>query len=1216
MMEIKRKRKEEYEIDPNSSFNKLRKLQMTLKEEVALTDIFFENRDDLLKKIESNCLDFYRERISIQEIYDHNGEAKNNEEEKKQIKYEVSEKPQSELPQCFDPLYKLMFYFRNSNDLTLKLIQNCPKDSYELLANFICNYYYVNIFSSTFLNENLLTLIYLLLEIEIDKLTNEKSSFFNFLDSSKSFTAVLLKYLSRRDEVKTYLENVLKKLLIGTAGLLPNQKNKMFIGFDINKIKNYLLKKKYALPKTQKMTETFSEILAIDIRKSRLNMNFLNNIDKNKSENKSKNEDEDEIELTKEEIENNFYVQATKETFDDLLLGNEEDDDEIKMLNNEDAENKNQKKMNFGGNSGHKKKREGKDDIENFLINSGFYNRPIVKGQTEEEKIWEEEELKKEEEEKQFIEKNRDKIFSNLYNKDLNSETLLGLLEEQDDDDMEEYLMNKIKNIQEGMNFTNYNFINEVLRTNGTKTFLEKIILIYKYHFEVIKQFIDELFTSLVKNKENTPYIIRAICTIISKLLEIKFPQITNNQKISFISEFLFTNLIIPILFNPDFNGIMMYNFEKEKDISNLRCAKIIIITKVIKKLLRGELYDAQKKNEENYTLFNSYFIEIMPHVIEYFRNISSTKLPINIEKLLEYKKNNNSPSGGSTKGGEADKNAPKETKNIEFDFLKAHPEERLEHQSMCITWKDFEAIYNIIKSNESGVVGDKDGIVYKTYKKMTFHEATLKKKMDTDSNNSKRTYIYLAKLILDDELKEKIEAKRDKKFSFQSNETLSDANNETFILARVKYCINTIIKHLNALSRTNFFVDEKESTENFVKGLNKMISLEGFSEMLKEKALPLEWFGLYLQSNIENIPSEYRSNNYSKLYSELIDESNENLTKIQNDNSLNMIYSKIINSEKMIDISKNNLKRIKSNEKKFEILDFILKTEIPVTINVYRNSEKQIFKIEFIKKGIKSTYVPQQGEELTAQDCNNIVEFCESFPFLSRESTTDITDILKFEEDIDLKTSLNDYFNIIHEYVKEEKMYKEFKDEEEKIKIRIQIEDFIHAQLYDKIYSGMAVLEDINIFRKCFTLKWVKPTMLNEKLTYLDEKMTQMMRSFIRNIDEEISPNNKLREFEKLDLIINNMITLYGYTKDVYLSIMTFAFIKGQPYQLNSCYRYIKMYYSRKLPKKRGEELLKQFEKLLDKITNFSEKDLVGITKEVYDKNNENIIMSMSLNG
>ena len=377
-MEIKRKRKEEFEIDPNSSFNKLRKLQTTLKEEDALTDIFFENRDDLLKKIESNCLDFYKERISIQEIYDHNVRKKdikgnNNNDEIKHIKYEVSDRPQSELPQCFDPLYKLMFYFRNSNDLTLKLIENCQKDSYDILANFICNFFYVNIFSSSFLNENLLTLIYLLLEKEIDKITNEKSCFFTFLQSN-CFTAILLKYLTRRDEVKTYLENVLKRLLISTAGLLPNQKNKMFLGFDVDKIKP-IVKDDYALPKTQKITEKFSDILTIDIKKSRLNMNFSENVDKNKTENNNKtgndnnkNLNEDDVELKKEEIENNFYVQATKETFDDLLLGNEEEDDELKMLDEEeDTENKKQKKMNFfGGNSGHKKRREGKDDFENY----------------------------------------------------------------------------------------------------------------------------------------------------------------------------------------------------------------------------------------------------------------------------------------------------------------------------------------------------------------------------------------------------------------------------------------------------------------------------------------------------------------------------------------------------------------------------------------------------------------------------------------------------------------------------------------------------------------------------------------------------------------------------------------------------------------------------------------------------------------------------------
>ena len=39
----------------------------------------------------------------------------------------------------------------------------------------------------------------------------------------------------------------------------------------------------------------------------------------------------------------------------------------------------------------------------------------------------------------------------------------------------------------------------------------------------------------------------------------------------------------------------------------------------------------------------------------------------------------------------------------------------------------------------------------------------------------------------------------------------------------------------------------------------------------------------------------------------------------------------------------------------------------------------------------------------------------------------------------------------------------------------------------------------------------------------------------------------------------------------------------------------------------------MEKFSKLLDKITKFSEKDLIGISKEVYDKNIENIILSMS---
>ena len=88
--------------------------------------------------------------MSIQEIYDHVIIALGKEgSEKKRIKYVVSLRPQNELPQCYDALYKLMFYFREQNSLTINLINNCPKENYETLANFICNFFYVNVFNSS-----------------------------------------------------------------------------------------------------------------------------------------------------------------------------------------------------------------------------------------------------------------------------------------------------------------------------------------------------------------------------------------------------------------------------------------------------------------------------------------------------------------------------------------------------------------------------------------------------------------------------------------------------------------------------------------------------------------------------------------------------------------------------------------------------------------------------------------------------------------------------------------------------------------------------------------------------------------------------------------------------------------------------------------------------------------------------------------------------------
>ena len=1281
------KSKEEFEIDPNSSFNKLKKLQMALKEEVALNDIYFENRDNLLKKIDKNCYEYYQKRMSIQEIYDHGAQSLTNEDQKK-ITYVVSEKPQNELPQCFDPLYKLMFYFRESNELTLKLIERC-KDNKDQLANFICNYFYVNIFSSTFLNENLLTLIYLLLEKDVEKLKNEKS-FVEFLDASQSITAIILRCLTRRDEVKTYLEKILKNLLTKTSGMLRNQKNNAFIGLDINKIKTFMKEQNYHFDRTDKDISSIKNLITANIKKSKLILykDKIDNILRNDKSDKDNNKSDNNNGLNIKEIENNIWVQATKETFDDLLLGNNAMENEE---DNSTYENKMLDKNRTKNLINKKKSQIENDDLENYFINSGYFVKKelddIKKAKNKDGKsqrytlcqsnfnnlnikpnpkeysttaINEDDEdeyntvgpstskfnrissmnspEKKHAKKRKFEEASED--INYLYLKELNQENILELLERQTNKDMEEYLLNQLKIIEkDGCSFSNQNLITDIIKSTNSEKSREKLALAYKYNFECVKQFIDEIFASLLNNIDNIPYIIRAICTIIYKLIKIKFPNMTTIQIIPFISEFLFSNIINHILVNPKFNGIMMFDFSKDKSIHNERNNKILSMNKVLKKLLRGQLYDSSKKNEVYYSIFNSYFIEIMPYVIEFFKNITCVKLPVNIEMLLEEKKllklnelnsintsssvalrnsliKNLMPHSGRKITAQTLKSpistVPQNKVSIEFNFLKMHPEERIEHQSLCFTWKDFLIIYNIIKSDEVGILGDPQGIISKTYKKMSFHEETLKKKMDKDEKEGKKTYIYMTKLIMDDKMKEKINEAKDKKFSFQESEDLSETSKENFVLKRVKYSINTIIKHLNILTRTNFYVDESESTENFIIGLNKMIRMEGFSEMLKEKTLPLEWFGLYLQSNYENIPLAYKKNNYSLLYTELIEESNANLEKIKNDDSLNIIYNKIINSEKAIDISSNGLKRITSNEKKFEIFFFILKKNIPITMVLYYNNDEKLIKIEIEKETApvqKKNFLnipninfsfkqseeenKNKDENIKKFECKNIYDFCMFFPNLISDQ---IKDYFKYEAELNMKSFLNECFRLINEYVIKEKMFKEYK-ETEKQSIQIQIENFIHAQIYNKIMSPIPDDIDYKVYETSYKLNWIKPENINPDLLYVDDKMMQIMIYFAKNMMNEMCPTNKIREFEKIDMIINNIILLYGFDNKFYNNLIMYIFIKALPEVLNSTYKYIKLYLDTDLLNQYSS-LMNKIDQLIINLTKFSEKSLIGTKK------------------
>ena len=133
-----------------------------------------------------------------------------------------------------------------------------------------------------------------------------------------------------------------------------------------------------------------------------------------------------------------------------------------------------------------------------------------------------------------------------------------------------------------------------------------------------------------------------------------------------------------------------------------------------------------------------------------------------------------------------------------------------------------------------------------------------------------------------------------------------------------------------------------------------------------------------------------------------------------------------------------------------------------------------------------------------------------------------------------------------------------------------------------------------MNIYKNCYKYSWIKPQNINSKLVYIDDKMVQIMIYFANNMINEMCPANKIREFEKIDMIINNIIILYGFDSKLYNNLMIYIFIKAQLNLLKSTYRYIKMYLDIYLLEQYNY-LLDKLEQLVLNLTKFSEKNLIG---------------------
>ena len=220
-----------------TTFHKLQNLQTLLKKESALKGLFSETEKNTQKDIEQLCKEIYHKRIDVLNVLKNEANVNN------VIRYHLVENPKDYLKDLVLYIPKFLAYLWENPQLIAKLlIHSDVNDVRRFLAPLFCNNFYENILSPNHIEDQLLYVIYLLLEEEIDKLNdiNNTSKFLN--DTACGY---LLNELMDKKDVKSFFKIILKDAI--EIMELSNSDTNLF--FEANRIEKDIVERKKSISK-------------------------------------------------------------------------------------------------------------------------------------------------------------------------------------------------------------------------------------------------------------------------------------------------------------------------------------------------------------------------------------------------------------------------------------------------------------------------------------------------------------------------------------------------------------------------------------------------------------------------------------------------------------------------------------------------------------------------------------------------------------------------------------------------------------------------------------------------------------------------------------------------------------------------------------------------------------------------------------------------------
>ena len=757
------------------------------------------------------------------------------------------------------------------------------------------------------------------------------------------------------------------------------------------------------------------------------------------------------------------------------------------------------------------------------------------------------------------------KIFNSKYMPRIDEKELEENMKKyKDNQDMIEYLQ-IVKNMlsRDKDLLSNEKIVNIICKKNHS----ELLLTLFQINFLKLIELLDLLIDSLVKNEKIIPKSIKYINKIIYILIKKKFPNLSTLKLNICINKFFFNKLLIPIFQNPF--SMFIDDFVINDNIQiNLK-----IILNILIQLISGNFYLID--SQIYYKPFNRYFIEKMPKIFEFYKNIINIDFTDFIDKVVNDKMNG----------------------DYNYDYFNENKNQIIMHRSICFSINNIIILINNINNAKNILFSEKEKNESKTFKLLTklngkYYKDILKDIKNNNKDSKFEELILLSDLLINPKYEYLFNIEKIKPY-FYKKELKNISNQEESIQ-------NNIIKSKNYISGLLYNCRDLEASEfsskNTLDFLQEIKIYLNTSQFVIDKSLPYEWYIKSLLDCLIFLPKNLSDNDFYSFYEEIKKDINNSI-KIYDFNKISDCFGKIKYINNFVEFYQKAKKGVIDLSLNDKLKNLIENKIYDIDIQFKYELNNKFFKIKKVKN---PQIIDKNNFSYRCRSLNSLIRRFPNFSAKIGKNTS--IKLMKIIKDLNIPNELNTYLKNYTQKLLEESKYK-FTNEESVI-IKNKIYDYTLKKLYYKLYPKVPSEADNIITNNCIKLSWVEPKNFkgniknNNYNIFIDD-----IKQLFNQLEKEKSPKQKAEIISEIFETITKIITFNVEESgaDDILNILVYIFIQVRPKFINSDIEYIELFKVNLDGEKQTH--FAHLKSACDFITNIKYNNLVGVTQEEFNE-------------